>query len=105
MTKKVVREDRMINVQRLRNYCIANDYYDAGTNEEYDNLFKYCRAHEYLSGQNIYEIAKDICIHSSKLDENDEDDEEVITNIMYDLVSKSIIYSVFYIHDIVVDED
>lgn len=95
MTEKKVKECRLADLIKLRSYCIKNGYYDEGTNEEYENLFRHATT-KNLSGQDIYELAKDICTHSSSLDE---DDEDVLGQVMYDLVDKNVIYSLFFIHD------
>jgi len=41
MTK--IKEIRCIQTHRLRSFCIRHDYFNAGTNEEYDAMFELVR--------------------------------------------------------------
>lgn len=89
-----IKECRTISMTKLRQYCINNNYYDEGTNEEYDKMLKNAQIH--CTPERLYDIACDICKHSSELKEA----RGFIQAVMFDLVELS--YSTFYIFE---DED
>lgn len=54
-------ETRLLSIYKVRELCINGDYYNCGTNEEYDAMFKKCQKENF----DILEIAKDILDHSN----------------------------------------
>lgn len=59
------REIRTISSEDIRNMCIKNDWYDNGTNEEYNNLLSYSKE-PYITSDEIIEMATDIYSHTQK---------------------------------------
>lgn len=86
-----IKECKIIPMAKLRQYCIDNYYYDEGTNEEYDKMLRNAQLH--CTPGRLYDIAYDICKHSSELEET----KEYIQTIMSDLARLS--YSTFHIFE------
>lgn len=61
MARKII-EHRIMQVGRLRSFCIKYDYFTLGTNEEYDAMFDLIRGGKGYDLQNdkLYDIAEAI---------------------------------------------
>lgn len=75
-----IKETRTLYWGYVRSYCIENDLYGNGTNEEYAKLLDGVQALESVTSKDLYEIAKDIKEHSTTHYE--------ITDLMFDLAKK-----------------
>lgn len=75
-----IKETRNLYWGYVRSYCIENDLYSKGTNEEYAKLLDGVQELENVTNQDLYEIAKDIKDHS--------DTHYEVTDIMSDLAKK-----------------
>lgn len=76
-------EKQFLHCDNVRRVCIENNWYNKGTNDEYNNMFDMVRALKDLSiitADDLYPIAADICKHS--------DIEYDVTNVMYVLAKK-----------------
>lgn len=60
-----MKEVRRIQIDRVRNMCIRNDYYTSGTCEEYGAMFEMCKV-ENPTTDDFERIARDIFNHSDK---------------------------------------
>ena len=60
----MIKEIKRINTGKLRNICIANNWYTKGNNEEYSNMFSMCDV-DNVTTELLYEIAKDIYEHTN----------------------------------------
>lgn len=62
-------ERRYITRGQARKMCIHQDWYDMGTNEEYEAMFnKFCGKDKKLTTRNIWNMAMDIINHTSEYD-------------------------------------
>lgn len=59
-----VKEIKRIDTSKLRSMCIKNNWYTAGTNEDYSNMFKMCEKDNITTNQ-LFKIAKDIYEHTN----------------------------------------
>lgn len=58
-----------ISYDMVRNVCVENDFYNAGTNAEYEKMFSKVSANNGVkTAEEIFEIAEDIYFHTSKYD-------------------------------------
>lgn len=88
-TPKII-ERRAIQVCRLRSYCVKNDFFTRGTNEEYEAMFDLIRGHGHdLTNETLYQIAKAIYDHS----EWETYDDIQITDVMNGLAKNVVEYS------------
>ena len=58
-----VKEIKRIDINKLRSMCIKNNWYTAGSIEEYCNMFKMCEKDNITVSQ-LFKIAKDIYEHT-----------------------------------------
>ena len=76
-----VTEKRFIDFEKVRNYCIANNLYELGTNEDYNNLLlNLCRRDKEIKTNDLIMIAENILIFSET--------EMDIKNIIFDLANQ-----------------
>lgn len=87
-----IKETRMLGVNKVYTYCVQNNYYTSGCNEEYDNMFKLFMNKE-ITPELLYKVAKDICCHTEELGNR----LEMIQSVMTDLAS--FCYSTFVIEE------
>lgn len=59
-----IREEKKWWSSEIRNMCIANDWYTAGTVKEYSDMLEFVEEHEPTT-ENIYKVAADIYMHTS----------------------------------------
>lgn len=59
-----IKEIKRIDTDKLRSMCIKNNWYTAGTNEDYSNMFKMCEKGNITTNQ-LFKIAKDIYEHTN----------------------------------------
>lgn len=79
--------------ERLRQYCIDNNYFDLGTNEDYNLFFKLASTKK-VTLEVIYKLAEMIIKFSSSC-QNEEYTEEYI---MFKLVYDNIVYPIFVVN-------
>lgn len=82
MTPKI-EEMRHWSVDSVRTACIRNSLYTRGDNEEYEHMFSWVKR-LYPNEENLYFIAKDICVHSK---------DQTITNVMFILANEAVTYT------------
>lgn len=59
-----------ISYDMVRNVCVENDFYDAGTNNEYEQMFLMVSTNGGVkTAEEIFEIAEDIYSHTSRNDD------------------------------------
>ena len=75
-----IKETRGLYWGNVRAYCIKNDLYSAGTNEEYAKMLDYVQSLKNVTPKALYKIAKDIKDHSKTHYE--------ITDLMFDLAKQ-----------------
>lgn len=57
----------MLNCEIVRTVCIDNNFYNAGSNEEYENMFSLVmKEGGTMNVEDIAEIAEDIVAHTHK---------------------------------------
>lgn len=81
-------ETRHLTAYELRRICIRNDWYNCGTNEEYENLFARLRSnggYAHITTEKLAEIAADIMEHS------DDMEDWSMTDIMRELAAHCLI--------------
>lgn len=76
----MIKEKRIWHPGDVRMFCIRNEYYCGGCNEEYDRMLTFVRDNE-PTVENIYKVAADIAEHS------DIEDAEEIRGIMFGLAN------------------
>lgn len=59
-----IKETKRLDNDKVRAMCIRCNWYTAGTNEDYSNMFKMCNA-DNITPAKLYEIAKDIYEHTN----------------------------------------
>lgn len=65
--ENVIIECRKFNIDDLYCLCVENDFYEAGTNEDYEAMFEMARkAGDHVKTDDIKHIAEDILNHSTK---------------------------------------
>lgn len=58
-----------ISYDMVRNVCVENDFYNAGINDEYEQMFSMVSANGGVkTAEEIFKIAEDIYSHTSKYD-------------------------------------
>ena len=75
-----IKETRGLYYCDVMRYCIENDLYSAGTNEEYAKMLDYVQSLKNVTPKALFKIAKDIKEHSHTHYE--------ITDLMFDLAKK-----------------
>lgn len=57
----------VISHETVRNVCVANNFYTAGTIDEYENMFwMITKNNGTMPAEDVAEIAKDIAAHSNE---------------------------------------
>lgn len=82
-----IKETKTWSPARVRNCCIAHDFYTCGDNEDYTKMLDTVRELEPTT-ENLYTIAKDIFDHS---DTEGDWEELTISFIMYALNREAVI--------------
>ena len=59
-----IKETKKIDSDKLRNMCIKNNWYTAGSTEDYSKMFEMCKK-DNISTSQLYKIAKDIYEHTN----------------------------------------
>jgi hypothetical protein len=59
-----IKEIKRIDSGKLRNMCITNNWYTAGSTSDYSKMFKMCEKYN-ISTIQLYKIAKDIYEHTN----------------------------------------
>lgn len=59
-----IKEIKRMDSDKLRNMCINNNWYTAGTSADYNNMFKMCEKDNITINQ-LYKITKDIYRHTN----------------------------------------
>ena len=75
-----IKETRGLYYGDVMGYCIENNLYSRGTNEDYAKMLDYIQGLKNVTGKALYKIAKDIKEHS--------DTHYEITDLMFDLAKK-----------------
>lgn len=91
MNKYAYTETRRIDLGKLRATCIKENWFDAGTNEEYAGLFEMARYMDNVTTDNLVELATVICEHTSNVTILDD---EYFCNMLYILAAETC-YSCF----------
>ena len=83
------KEVRILDSEKLRNYCIRNNYYTAGDNEEYSNLLYYQKNNniENLTTYDVFRLSNDIFEHSDITLCDSYTREDAIRIIMQDIIN------------------
>lgn len=90
-----------VSVSDLRDYCIRNNFYTSGTNEDYTCMFSMLTGIQALHGFNemvivLQKIAKDILDHTPKSDWIlDDDYDNNVSEIMSEILDLDIIQIYF----------
>lgn len=58
-----IKEIKRMDDDKLRSMCVKSNWYTAGTNEDYINMFKMCKKDNITTNQ-LFKIAKDIYEHT-----------------------------------------
>lgn len=61
-----IKEIRRIDINKVRALCIRYNLYTMGTNQEYSDMLKMCKAKNVTANQ-LFKIAKNIYDHSDKI--------------------------------------
>lgn len=94
MANMKIKEIKCMQVGRLRSFCITYDYFNAGTNEEYDAMFDLIRGKGYdIDNERIYQIAKAIYEHTAF-----PDDDILVTDIM-NALAREVVETYYEIED------
>ena len=86
-----------VSVSDMRDYCIRNNFYTSGTNEDYTCMFSMLTGIQELHGFNemvivLQRIAKDILVHTPKSDWIlDDDYDNNVSEIMSEILDLNII--------------
>ena len=86
-----------VSVSDMRDYCIRNNFYTSGTNEDYTCMFSMLTGIQVLRGFNemvivLQRIAKDILDHTPKSDWIlDDDYDNNVSEIMTEILDLNII--------------
>ena len=91
--KKEITEMRFIDKNRLRQYCIDNNYFDLGTNKDYDLLFDLASAKK-VTLEVIHKLAEMIIRYSSVCHDEEYSEECIMFKLAYD----NIVYSIFVVN-------
>lgn len=75
-----MKETRKLNSVKVREVCINQDWYTAGDNESYDNMFSFIRTLHNVSTEDLQTVATDIKENS--------DTEHDIEDIMFVLANE-----------------
>lgn len=72
-TTIIIEESKRLTATDVRYLCIEKEWYDLGTNDDYSSMLQYVKDNgENVTGNAIYNIAKDIVWHTNDdLDVND----------------------------------
>lgn len=73
----------------IRNMCICNDWYTAGSIREYSDMLEYVEEHEPTK-LNIYKVAQDILEHS--------DDPELYVEAIMFTISNDVVKTFYEVH-------
>lgn len=73
MKKYGYTEKRYISIDALRRTCIKEDWFNAGTNEEYAKLFDLALSFGSVTSDELVELATMICEHTDGLSIQDND--------------------------------
>ena len=81
----------MLTCDKVKKVCVENYFYDAGSNEDYENLFskireKQCSADSAFTLDEVVEIATDISNHTDAMDATVEYVLEDLLNEAYTVV-------------------
>lgn len=91
--KKEITEVYHVYIERLRQYCIDNNYFDLGTNRDYELFFNLASTKK-VTLETIYKLAEMIIKFSSSC----QDEEYTEEYIMFKLVYDNIVYPIFVIN-------
>lgn len=91
MKKYAYTETRRIEIGKLRAVCIKENWFDAGTNEEYASFFEMARYMDNVTVDELVELATVICEHTSRASVLDD---EFFCNMLY-ILAKDTCYSYF----------
>ena len=91
MKKYAYTETRKIDTGKLRAICIKKNWFDAGTNEEYAELFRIAREMKNVTSDDLVELATVICEHT---DGANIQDDEYFCNVLY-ILAQETCYSYF----------
>lgn len=85
-----------VSVYDMRDYCIRNNFYTSGTNEDYTCMFSMLTGIQALHGFNemvivLQRIAKDILDHTPKSDWILDDYDNNVSEIMSEILDLNII--------------
>lgn len=58
-----IKEVKKMDTSKVRNMCIRCNWYTAGNNADYENMFSMCN--DNITPEKLYEIAKDIYEHTN----------------------------------------
>lgn len=90
--KKEITEVYHVCKERLRKYCIDNNYFDLGTNRDYEAFFNLASTKK-VTLKTIYKLAKMIIKFSSSCQDEGYSEEYIMFKLVYD----NIIYPIFVI--------
>ena len=95
MKKYAYTETRHIDIYKLRAACIKENWFNAGTNEEYAELFAAAEAMENVTSDELVELATLICEHTAGVSITDDD---YFCNVLY-ILAKDACISCFEIDE------
>lgn len=81
-----IKETKRLDDSKVRAMCTRCNWYTAGTNQDYGNMFKMCNA-DNITPEQLYNIAKDIYEHTNVSNAKegcytDQTDDDNILNMM-----------------------
>lgn len=79
--------------ERLRQYCIDNNYFDLGTNRDYEAFFNLAPTKK-VTLETIYKLAKMIIKFSSSCQDEEYSEEYIMFKLVYD----NVVYPIFVIN-------
>ena len=88
----MINEEKRWWTSEIRNMCIENNWYTAGTVKEYSEMLEFVEEHEPTT-ENIYKVASDIFKHTSI---NDKGGGADIENIMF-IIANDVVKTFFEI--------
>lgn len=92
--KKEITEVYHVCKERLRQYCIDNNYFDLGTNRDYEAFFFNLASTKKVTLETIYKLAKMIIKFSSSCQDEGYSEEYIMFKLVYD----NVVYPIFVIN-------
>ena len=79
-------ENRILHADKVRELCIRQNWYNAGNNQNYDDILEYAEGHNGTL-EDIRYIAEDIYNHTVSDDWDSYNKKDILENIAFHLVN------------------